>query len=145
MLIRNGDKSLSFTVERYEYPDCKSSNTSNEYDANWLMLKVTWSDDNGKQIYQGACLLAWELQEIPKELGRIIAGDELLYLSDFMEPYLKLVFANADQQILTGIEFVYDTTDGVWKSHKLVETMSIKDAKKLVEELNTLCEKYHVR
>lgn len=68
----------------------------------------------------------------------MIDGKESLYFSDFMEPYLKVVFATVGNMFLLGLEFVYDTTDGIWKSRKVSEIITRDQAMKHLDELNAM-------
>ena len=44
-----------------------------------------------------------------EELSEILDGSEDGYISDFMEPYLKVAAARADEKIVIIFQFVYDT------------------------------------
>ena len=86
-----------------------------------------------------------ELESLIADLSEIISGKESLFISDFLEPYLKIVAVRAGEQIVIGVEFVYDTSDGIWKSHKLSEMMRHEDALLLIDELKNMNERYPQR
>ena len=90
MIIRNGSKSLSFSIEEYQYPREKSHGDDYNYDANWLDVVIEYSDENENKHYRDACLLTYELAGCVEDIRKIILGEEMLYISDFMEPYLKI-------------------------------------------------------
>ncbi len=145
MTIIENSKRLSFIVADYEYPGYKSTGSGFDYDANWLMVSVVYSDDKGTYTYKDACLLTVELESLIADLSEIISGKESLFISDFLEPYLKIVAVRAGEQIVIGVEFVYDTSDGIWKSHKLSEMMRHEDALLLIDELKNMNERYPQR
>lgn len=46
MLIKNGEQALTFSVDAYQYPVIERRGNENvyDYDANWLMVKITFLD-----------------------------------------------------------------------------------------------------
>ena len=62
-----------------------------------------------------------------------------------MEPYLKVAAARADEKIVIIFQFVYDTTDGVWRDRKITTLLSKEEATEIVEVLRELMRKYQVR
>lgn len=145
MIIYNGAASISFVVDHYQYPKHKSQEKGYDYDANWLVVAIRYSNQDTTEEYKDACLLTYELEELVDGLSKVIDGKESLYISDFMEPYLKVVFAASDNKILVGLEFVYDTTDGIWKRRKLSEPLSIEKAITIVEELKAISARFPQR
>ena len=145
MKIRNGSKSLSFTIEEYQYPSEKSHGDDYNYDANWLNVVIEYSDETGIKHYRDACLLTYELENCTEKIHKIISGEEMLYFSDFMEPYLKLAVSRAGDRIVFGIEFVYDTADGIWKSHKVSEVVSQARAQEMLDEMKSLSSRFPER
>ena len=145
MTIKENCKRLSFEVAGYEYPGYKSTESGFDHDANWLMVSVVYSDDKGTYTYKDACLLTVELESLIAGLSEVISGKESLFISDFLEPYLKIVAVRAGEQIVVGLEFIYDTSDGIWKSHKLSEMMSHEDALLLIDKLKNMNERYPKR
>lgn len=136
MIIRNENESLSFEIDDYQYPKHKGQEKGYDYDANWLEVSVQYSNQNVSEEYKDACLLTYEFEEFVDELYKVIEGKESLYISDFMEPYLKIAIATAGDKILFGVEFVYDTTDGIWKSRKIAQVITREAARKYHDELN---------
>ncbi len=138
MMICSGGKSLVFEVEGYQFPQAQKEPEGFDYDANWLMVKICYSDENGEEEYEDACLLTYELESIIKGFSEIISGKESLYISEFMEPYLKIVFTKAGDCFLLGMVFVYDTSGGVWKERKLSETITQEKALEIVDEMKSM-------
>ena len=138
MIIHSGSESLSFAVDHYQYPKHKRQEKGYDYDANWLVIAIRYCNQDTTEEYKDACLLTYELEELVEGLSKVLDGEESLYISDFMEPYLKIVFAMAENKILFGLEFVYDTTDGIWKSRKGSEVITRDQAMKHLDELNAM-------
>ncbi len=113
-----------------------------DYDANWLICEVRYSDDETNETYQDACLLTDELEDMVTELSRIFDGSEEGYISDFMEPYLKVAAARVDEKMMIIFQFVYDTTDGIWKDRKVTTLLSQEKAAEVVQDLKEVVSKY---
>lgn len=145
MIIRSGSKSLTFDIYDYQYEKQKSKEKGYDYDANWLIVEITYADENGPKQYRDPCLLTYELKELIDGASEIVSGKETLYISDFMEPYLKIAIAKTEDNIVFGMEFVYDTTGGIWKCHKLSEVLSKESAQKIIEELKALFNRFPER
>ena len=62
-----------------------------------------------------------------------------------MEPYLKVAAARADEEIVIIFQFVYDTTDGIWRDRKITILLSKEEATEIVQVLRELMRKYQVR
>ena len=80
-----------------------------------------------------------------EELSQILEGSEGGYISDFMEPYLKIAAARADEKIVIIFQFVYDTTEGIWRDRKITTLLSKEEATEVVQVLRELTRKYQVR
>ena len=100
MILHQGNKSIEFTIVNYQYPEKSPSKEGFDYDANWLMCEVKYSDAKTNETYKDACLLTDELADMVEELSEILDGSEDGYISDFMEPYLKVAAARADEKIV---------------------------------------------
>ena len=142
MILRQGNKNIEFSIASYQYPEEKGSKEEFDYDANWLVCELGYSDAEINETYKDACLLTYELEEIVDEFSKILAGSEDGYISDFMEPYLKVAAARVDEKIVVIFQFVYDTTDGVWKDRKIKALLSQEAATEMLQELKGLVSEY---
>ena len=145
MTIKENNKSISFEVTDYEYPRYKSTESGFDHDANWLMVSVTYSDDTGIRKYRDACLLTTELEGLVLELSEVVDGKESLFISDFLEPYLKIIVSRANEKIVIGMEFVYDTSEGIWRSHRLSEVITKDSAYVMIDELKKMSTQFPKR
>jgi hypothetical protein len=144
MTIQQDNTALTFRVTDYQFPDVEKGQTEFDYDANWLNVEILYSDFTGSYRYLASCIMTVELMELIEGINDVIDGRKFLYISDFMEPFLKFVVGKLGQSISIGIEFIYDTTD-VWKSHSLCEALSLQDAKMIANELHRIYEQYPER
>jgi hypothetical protein len=144
MTIHQDNTALTFRVTDYQFPDVDKGQTGFDYDANWLNIEILYSDSTGSYRYLASCIMTVELMELIEGINDVIDGRKFLYISDFMEPFLKFVVGKLGQSIAIGIEFIYDTTD-VWKSHGLCEALSLQDAKMIANELHRIYEQYPER
>ena len=145
MIIRSKDTSLSFEIDDYQYPEHKSQEKGYDYDANWLEVAIQYSNQNEVKEYKDTCLLTYELEELIDGLSEVIADKESLYISDFMEPYLKFAIASTDGKILLGMELVYEANKTSWRSHKVSEVITKESAEEIAEELRSMLARFPQR
>lgn len=143
MFIIENNKSISFKVSGYQFPKAKSSD--DEFDANWLICEIKYSEDDFSQIYKDACLLTYELEDLINSLSKILVGDENSYISDFMEPYLQISIAKAEEKVMFIVHFVYDTSGEIWKKRKVAALVEKEYATQILDELRELQKVYPQR
>ena len=85
------------------------------------------------------------LEEMADAFSEILDGSEDGYISEFMEPYLKVAAARVDEKIVVIFQYVYDTTDGVWKDRKIKTLLSQESATEMVQSLKDLVSEYSER
>lgn len=116
MKIEDKNKTIEFGVIGYQFPNAGRSKPNDpDYDANWLTVQVSYTEDETTASFQDSCVLTWELKEMADALSEILDGRETAYISDFMEPYLKFAVARAGDQFTFTIDFVCGATNGEWK------------------------------
>ena len=142
--ITSGKNRMIIAIDSYQYSQEKSKPGDFNYDANWLDVAVTFSDNGDVTRYVDPCLLTTELAEIPEELERVMSGEEDSYISDFLEPYLSIVFARDGERIVVIVHFVYDTT-GRWKSRKITKFMSAEEADDFLRRFKAMCAEFPQR
>ena len=145
MLITENNKSLSFNITGYQYPDIKSKKKDYNYDANWLICEITYLEDSLREVYEDACLLTCELDEIIEGLSKVIDGEEGGYISEFLEPYLRISITNINDNIIITIHFVYEVSDKAWKKRKVSCAINKEDAAKILCELQDFKKMYPER
>ncbi|MDE6667566.1 MAG: hypothetical protein K2K38_04365, partial [Clostridia bacterium] len=138
MLISDNSKSIDFSIISYEFPREKSLKKEFNYDANWLLIKVVFSDENINKIYTDICLLTCELSELVNALQQIINSSENSYMSDFMEPYLSVCITKVDEFINFALSFVYSTIDEGWPTVEVTAKWTMKEAKDKLKELKDM-------
>jgi hypothetical protein len=145
MMIQSEGKSISLAIEGYQFPNQKIQKKGYDYDANWLNVIVCYADANVSERYIDACLLTYELESCIEEIDEVVEGKETLYISDFMEPYLKIAVMRTGASVVIGMVFAYDVADRIWKERKVSETVSLERAKGIVEELKEYSARYPQR
>lgn len=136
--LNQGELSITFSIADYQYPREKSKGDEYNYDTNWLDGFFVYSDGVCQEEYRDACLLTSELKELCEEFEKVLNGEETSYISDFMEPYFKLCLIRHADNMSVVLHFVYDTRDGIWKTRKVAETLSLEDAAAMLEKLKKL-------
>ena len=95
MLFQNGDTSLKLELLRYEFPAGEGQPGTD--DGNWLLLRGTYTDEDGRVIVDSqACLLTYELRELTAGLKVLRAGIKEEYESGFVEDAYFSLFAQSD-------------------------------------------------
>ena len=145
MILKQGNKSIEFSIVGYQYPELEPSDEAFDYDANWLIAEVKYSDSGMNETYEDPCIMADDLAEIAEELSKILDGSEEGYITDFMEPYLKIAAARADEKIVIVFQFSYVMRKNSWKRRKVTALLSQEEVAEIVQSLKELVEKYPVR
>ena len=145
MLITENNKSIKFNISDYQFSKSELSSKGYDYDANWLICEIKYSEESFRQSYRDACLLTYELEEWINSFVKILDGEAGGYISDFMEPYLQVAIAKAEDKIMFIVHFVYDTTDGIWKKRKIASLLEKESAKQILDELREMQKNYPQR
>ena len=91
MLFHGLNNSIELDVVGYQFPDSPKSGKDNfDYDSNWLVLSICYTDRGISAKQKDACLLSCELLDLYKELCVLRDIQSGSYISDFMEPYLRI-------------------------------------------------------
>ena len=145
MILKQGNKSIEFSIVGYQYPELEPSDEAFDYDANWLIAEVKYSDDEITETYMDPCLLTDELADMTEKLSMILEGSEDGYISDFIEPYLKISAARTDGKIAIVFQFVYYATEDIWKERRVTALLSQEKVAEIVQSLRELVGRYPVR
>ena len=143
--IKTGETQLSISIDSYQYKYLESKPGEFDYDANWLNVAVTYTDTGKEQLSVDPCLLTTELNQVTAEFERIVGGDENSYISNFLEPYLTIAFSRDKNRIAVIIHYEFDTTDGIWKTWKVTQSLSMGEAYAMLDELKRMTEMYPER
>lgn len=143
--IKTGETQLSVSIDSYQYKYLESKPGEFDYDANWLNIAVTYTDAGKDQLSVDPCLLTTELNQVTTEFERIVEGDENAYISDFLEPYLTIAFSREKTGIAVIIHYVFETTDGTWKTWKVTQFLGMDEAYAMLDELKKMTETYPER
>ena len=141
MLFKNEEASLKLDIVNYEFPPDGGDPTSD--DRNWLVLRVTWTQEDGNVVKDSnSCLLTYELREMTAGLKVLNAGIKTEYASDFVEPYFELAAqADGDDFQVDVSFFLPNTMDGD-DTAELTCAMTKADMTALIDELDKLCAKF---
>ena len=145
MILRHDNKSIEFTIDGYQSPKRKSSKKEFDYEANWLICRVIYSDGDNTETFTDPCLLTDELAELAEEIPKVIDGSETCYISDFMEPFLKFAATRVEDRIVIIFYFAYAADGGPWKVRKISALLSPEDAAEIAGELKELVNRYPER
>lgn len=147
MLIKNGEQVLTFSVDAYEYPVIERKGNENEYDygANWLMVRITFFDGAKMQEKTDPCLLTEELQDLLNGVWSVLSGNKSIYISEFMEPYLKFSVARTEAGITIGCVFWQFLSEDEWEEWGVSQTVTVEEASGIARELKAMSEKFPQR
>lgn len=125
----------------YEFPMQKGMD---EFDANWLTVKIDYSEDGHSASYTDNCLLADELEDLTEGIRDIISGKESRMILEFMEPYLKFSLTKVKDIYAVQIRFIYDTSED-WKEIYITQSMDKYELCKMRDIFQSLCDRFPVR
>ena len=145
VLIVSNNKIIDFNITGYQFPNHRPSSDDFDYDANWLICEITYLEDSLREVYEDACLLTCELDEIIEGLSKVVDGEEGGYISEFLEPYLRISITNINDNIIITIHFVYEVSDKAWKKRKVSCAINKEDAAKILCELQDFKKMYPER
>ena len=145
MLIVSNNKIIDFNITGYQFPNHRPSSDDFDYDANWLICEIKYSEDDLNEEYSDPCLLTYELQELTESMQKILNCEEDAYISEFMEPYLKISIVRCEEKLVFTMQFVYDTTDRNWNTRKISSIMNEEVAIQMLNELTKLQNAFPVR
>ena len=141
MLFKNDQESLELKIVNYELPEGEGEPNSD--DQNWLVLRATWTQDDGYIIKDSnSCLLTYELQEMTAGLKVLNAGIKDSYDSEFSEPYFALAADAKDDGFQVYVAFYMPNTMDGDDTAELKVFMTKEEMTALVAELDELCAKY---
>ena len=145
MRVTSKNKIMDFSIIGYQFPDYIASSDGYDYDANWLLCEIKYTEGNYSQAYRESCILTYELQELTKAMENILNKKDDAYISDFLEPYLKIAITRAEEKVVFTIQYVYDTTDGMWKKRTVSSVMDEDTAMHVFRELTVFQKAYSER
>lgn len=140
MLFENDECSLKLEVLRYEFPADGGEPDSD--DRNWLVLRATWTEGDTVIVDSNSCLLTYELRELTAGLKVLNAGVKDLYESSFVEPYFALSAAAEGDGFVVDVSFALPNTMEDLDAAELECTMGRDGMKKLIAELDRLCQRF---
>lgn len=140
MKIVENEKVFSFDVSGYQYEEY-----SNEYDGNWLMLEFSYADKEVKNIGHDPCILTWEIDNMIDDLKSILNGKKSCFISDFLEPYLKLVVIKHGETYSLATSFYYYPTADDCRSWELSQELSKNNFAAWIKEWEDIMQKYPIR
>ncbi len=95
MLIKGKDKSsFEMTVMGYQFPDL----VNEQYDSDWLNIKINVSIPKGSWTSTDPSLLTWEVVDLSKWIESIAEGQSVDTEESFMEPNLRFELIEAGQK-----------------------------------------------
>lgn len=141
IIFTEKDKKLEFSIIDYEFPLQKDMDN---FDANWLTVKIDYSEGDSSASYTDNCILADELEAMTDGIENIVSGKETGIITDFMEPYLKFSLTKVGYIYAVQIRFVYDTT-GSWKEIYISQGMDKNELCKMRDSFRTLCHSFPYR
>ena len=139
MLFKNDACSLKLDIVNYEFPADGGAPGSD--DRNWLVLRATWVDEDGRITKDSnSCLLTYELREMTAGLKVLNAGIRDYYESLFAEPYFALTAqASGNDTFLVDVSFYLPNTMDGEETAELECEMTHGEMKALIAELDKLC------
>ena len=137
MKITDGNHSIEFGVIGYEFDNAaRPKGEELDYDANWLTIKVSYTEMDYTAGFQDSCLLTWELAEMAEKLQKLAEGEETEWCSDFLEPYLSFETETVPGGFALQIRFVFGNENGEWREIIAEQVLDREQLLNICTELN---------
>lgn len=132
---------MELEVVRYEFPaDGGEEGTD---DRNWLVLRGTYTDGEGRVIKDtNSCLLTYELRELSAGLKVLRAGIRDSYESAFVEPYFELSAQEDGGHFTLDVSFALPNTMEDVDTAEVECSMTGDELGELAAELDALSGKF---
>lgn len=141
IIFSERDKTLELDITGYQYENCRGLD---EYDSNWVMVRVKYSDPDLSFNFADPCLLNFELKEFIDEIQELELTETGL-IKNFIEPYLAMAITKIDDDFAFQIRFVYDTTEESWKEAYICQKFDLQGLRNLKDQFRRLYDKFPYR
>ncbi len=144
MLFQNETVSLNLEIFSYEFS--LSAGASAE-DRNWLVLRATYTHDDGRVIRESSsCLSTSELLELTAGLKVLRSGIRDRWDSEFIEPvFLFAAYRDDEGRYIVNASFVLQNTMEDIDCADVDCVMTETELSALIAELDGLCKKFPQR
>ncbi len=136
------NKQLEVSISGYEF---EFNEKDDVYTANWLIVVFEYTDGDITKTYKDSCIQTVEIEELIDGIDKILKGEETGFITDFMEPYLKISITKVEEIYALQIRFVYDTADGYWKDLYISQGLNTDELNYLNNIFKKWLDKYPYR
>ena len=146
MLFTQDDKKLGLRVIGYQFPEITKNSLYD--DGNWLDLEISYTanSQSNPSTRIDACITTCEMQDLTNALLQILQGTQTQYVSDFLEPYLKISITKL------AVKFQFDCSycseidkNDDWKTWEVSTLLDRNQVTELIDELTNTYATYPTR
>ncbi len=141
VILKGENKSLEFSVVGYQFLLEKEMD---RFDANWLTVKILYTEDDRSVSWQDSCLLSDELADLAAWVEAALSEKETAFTSNFLEPYLEFSLRKTESLSVVQIRFVYDAAED-WKEVSVAQNMTREELCEMQEALRDLSRQFPYR
>ena len=76
-----------------------------DYSANWILIEVSYSDGVFQESQRRPWLQTYELATMADGLENVLGGVSDCYLSDFLEPNLRIAFVRCADGLVVAVQY----------------------------------------
>lgn len=90
LIFTENSKRLELSVEGYEFdysPD-EITDTGTMWDANWLTVRIDYTENGQSKTFTDSCLQTFELQSLTESFESVLIGVQNEFVEDFTEDNL---------------------------------------------------------
>ncbi|WP_312942273.1 hypothetical protein [Oscillibacter sp.] len=144
MLFQNEAVSLKLEIVSYEFSSSAGASTE---DRNWLVLRATYTHDDGRVIRESSsCLSTGELQALAAGLKVLRSGIRDRWDSEFIEPvFLFSAYKDEEERYRANVSFILQNTMEDIDCADVDCVMNEAGLSALIAELDGLCKKFPQR
>ena len=137
MKIKSNERVLDFAPVSYQFPELtKLHKDYNEWDANWVTVRFSYSDGKGVQGDEtDSCVLTFETARFIKALKGLLQGETDRASLDTEEPYFKMTAAKEGDAYTVAAGYQRSVAQNDLALFEVRAAYDEKELARMVEEL----------
>lgn len=142
LIFIENSKRLEFSVEGYEYeytPD-EITDTGTMWDANWLTVRIDYTENGQSKTFTDSCLQTFELQSLTESFENVLIGVQNEFVEDFTEDNLH--FSVSVENGAYKVSVRYSDYD---EKASILQTMTPEELRETINKLKELSARFPVK
>ena len=142
LIFIENSKRLEFSVEgyEYEYTTDEITDTGTMWDANWLTVRIDYTENGQSKTFTDSCLQTFELQSLTESFENVLIGVQNEFVEDFTEDNLH--FSVSVENGAYKVSVRYSDYD---EKASILQTMTPEELRETINKLKELSARFPVK